>query len=165
MTALFDNYPLISSLLAMLTAQIIKFPLLLILKQKFEPMIVFSNGGMPSSHSAFVSALTAAIGIEYGVASPYFAIALVFSLITMWDAAGIRYQASRHAEILNILIHDFQQLVEHVKYKSKKHHVPLKELLGAPLKELLGHKPFEVLIGSFYGIFVAFLVKYWFYSL
>ncbi len=163
MTSFFENYPLISALLAMVSAQIIKFPIHMIIKQKIDPMIIFSNGGMPSSHSAFVSSLTAAIGIDYGLETPYFAIAFVFSLITMWDAAGIRYQASKHAEILNILMHDFQQLVEHVKYKSKRNHVPIKELLGAPLKELLGHKPFEVLIGSSFGIAIAFIVKYWLY--
>lgn len=160
MKALLDNYPLIAALSAMMLAQIIKLPINYIVNRKFEPMIIFSNGGMPSSHSAFVSSLTAAIGIEYGLNSPYFAIAAVFALITMWDAAGIRYQASKHAQILNILIQDFQNLVEHVKYKSKKSNVPIKELLGAPLKELLGHKPFEVMVGSLFGIAIAFIIKY-----
>lgn len=161
MNSLLENYPLIAGLLAMVIAQIIKLPVNYIINQKFEPMIIFSNGGMPSSHSAFVSSLTTAIGVEYGVDSPYFAISIVFSLITMWDAAGIRYQASKHAKILNILIQDFQNLVEHVKYKSKRNNLPLKELLGVPLKELLGHKPFEVLIGAFLGILTAVLLTYW----
>lgn len=163
MAAFFENYPLISALIAMILAQMIKLPVHYIIDQKFEPLIMFSNGGMPSSHSALVSSLTTALGIQYGLGSPYFSIALIFALITMWDAAGIRYQASKHAQILNILIHDFQNLVEHVKYNSKKNHVPLKELIGAPLKELLGHKPFEVLVGSLFGILIAILLNYWFY--
>lgn len=160
MRAVLENYPLIAALSAIILAQIIKLPINYFVNRKLEPMIIFSNGGMPSSHSAFVSSLTAAIGIEYGFNSPFFAITAVFALITMWDAAGIRYQASMHAQILNILIQDFQNLVEHVKYKSKKSNVPLKELLGAPLKELLGHKPFEVLVGSLFGITVAIIINY-----
>lgn len=159
--AIIENYPLIAAILAMIFAQVLKLPIYFIVHQRFEPMIMFSNGGMPSSHSAFVSSLTTAVGIEYGLHTPYFAIAAVFALITMWDAAGIRYQASKHARILNILIQDFQNLVEHVKYKSKKNHVTFKELFGDPLKELLGHKPFEVLIGSLLGIIVAMITHYW----
>lgn len=152
-----ENYPLIAALIAMISAQVVKFPLHLIIHKKFEPFIIFSNGGMPSSHSAFVSSLTTALGIQYGLNSPYFAVATVFSLITMWDATGIRYQASKHAKILNILVQDFQNLVEHVKYKrnNKRTHVPLKELLG--------HKPFEVLVGAVFGSIVAALLEYWFY--
>lgn len=157
MEAILDNYPLIIALLSMFFAQLIKLPINFIMNNKFEPMVIFNNGGMPSSHSAFVSSLATAIGFEYGLDSPYFAIAAVFALITMWDAAGIRYQASKHAQVLNILIHDFQNVVEHVKYKSKNH-VALKDALGPPLKELLGHKPFEVLVGSILGITIALIL-------
>ncbi|OEF99746.1 hypothetical protein BHF71_07590 [Vulcanibacillus modesticaldus] len=162
MTVLLDNYPLISALVAMLLAQLVKFPINFILNHKIDPMIIFSNGGMPSSHSAFVSSLTTAIGIEYGFNSPFFAISTVFSLITMWDATGVRYQASKHAQALNVLIQDFHQLVEHVKYKSKRNNVTFRELLGNPLKELLGHKPFEVLMGLLFGILVALFVGTWY---
>ena len=159
MNQLLSNYPLVAAIVAMASAQVIKFPINMIVNKKIEPMIIFSNGGMPSSHSAFVSSLAAAIGGRYGVDSPYFAIATVFSLVTMWDAAGVRYQASKHAKILNILMHDFHNLIEHVKYKSKKDHVTLKEMIGTPLKELLGHKPFEVLMGALFGVSVAYFVK------
>ena len=160
MSALFSNFPLISAIIAMILAQIVKLPINYLINKKFEPMIIFSNGGMPSSHSAFVASLTTAIGLEYGLDSPYFAIAVVFALITMWDAAGIRYQASKHAQVLNILMHDFLNLVEHVKFKSKQDNVPLKELIGDPLKELLGHKPFEVLAGALFGLSVAATINY-----
>ncbi len=162
MNSLFHNYPLIAAFIAMMFAQIIKFPIRIITHKKVEPMIIFSNGSMPSSHSAFVSSLTTAIGIQNGVNSTLFAIAFVFSLITMWDAAGIRYQASEHARILNMLVSDFLKLVEHVKYNSKKDHLSFKELFGTPLKELLGHKPFEVLVGAIVGLSVAMTIKYWF---
>jgi len=158
MKALLDNYPLVAAVLAMVLAQLIKLPTYYFFTQKFDPMIIFSNGGMPSSHSAFAAALTTALAIDYGTQSPYFAIATVFSLITMWDAAGVRYQASKHARILNILIGDFHNLVEHVKYN--KDNVSFKELLRNPLKELLGHKPFEVLMGALFGILVATSLRF-----
>ncbi len=155
---LFNNYPLISALVAINFAQLLKFPLNILINHKIEPMIIFSNGGMPSSHSAFVTALTVALGIEYGVDSPYFAISFVFAVITMWDAAGIRYQASKHAQILNILIKDFQLLVEQVKYKTSGSN----EITESPLKELLGHKPTEVMFGSLLGVVIAFIVQIWY---
>lgn len=154
----FYNYPLIAALLAINLAQLLKFPLNILINHKVEPIIIFSNGGMPSSHSAFVAALTTALAVEYGIASPYFAIAFVFATITMWDAAGIRYQASKHAQILNILTRDFRLLIEQIKYKANSED----ELSESPLKELLGHKPTEVMIGAVFGIIVALLVQVWY---
>ena len=120
-------------------------------------MIVFSNGGMPSSHSAFVSSLTTAVGIQHGADSSIFAIAAVFSLITMWDAAGIRYQASKHARLLNVLVQDVQALIVHLKQKTKREqHIPLKELIG--------HKPLEVFVGAILGIVIGFSIEYLFYN-
>ncbi|WP_339063698.1 divergent PAP2 family protein [Tepidibacillus marianensis] len=151
--SLLSNFPLMSGLIAMLFAQISKLFTHLLFNRKWKPAIVFSNGGMPSSHSAFVSSLTTAIGLEHGVESSVFAIAVVFSLITMWDAAGIRYEASKHARVLNVLVQDFQSLVEQLKYKTKREHIPLKELIG--------HRPLEVFVGSIVGILIGFVMEYW----
>jgi len=146
-----------SAFAAMLFAQGSKLFTHLLFNRKWEPAIVFSNGGMPSSHSAFVSSLTTAIGLEQGVQSSLFSIAIVFSLITMWDAAGIRYEASKHAKVLNVLVQDFQSLVEQLKYKTKREHIPLKELIG--------HRPLEVFVGAIFGIFIGFFMEYWFHHL
>ena len=145
-----SNYPVLIAIFTMALAQTIKFPIEWLVKKNFNPMIIFSNGGMPSSHSAMVSSLTTAIGLKEGIASSYFAIAAVFALITMWDAAGIRYQASKHAKILNVLVKDFHLLLENLKHKPKWTHTPLKELLG--------HKPLEVLMGAIFGVTVAILI-------
>lgn len=150
---IFFNYPLMSALWAVIFTQLLKFPLNYFINGRVEPLIIFSNGGMPSSHSSFTAALTTALGIQYGLSSPYFAIALVFTLITMWDATGIRYQASKHAQLLNVMIEDFQLLIEKIKYRAQSP----EEFLGSPLKEILGHKPLEVFIGMLIGIGVAFL--------
>ena len=63
-------------------------------------------GGMPSSHSAMVMALTATIGRFNGITSPVFALALIFSFVVMYDAAGVRRAAGRQAALLNRLVDD-----------------------------------------------------------
>lgn len=158
MEAILNNYPLIAAIVAILSAQFIKFPIDILINKKVDPLIMFSTGGMPSSHSAFVSSLTVAIAFQFGVDSPYFAISTVFALITMWDAGGVRYQASMHAQTLNVLINDFRQLAEYIKYRTNKDSLDDNHIYS-PLKELLGHKPFEVLVGAIYGFLVALLFK------
>ena len=104
------------------------------------------TGGMPSSHAASVSALSTAIGMRAGFRSPLFAVTLFFSLIVMYDAAGLRRAAGRHAAVLNRLID------EHFAHPEK----------GAQkLMELLGHTPFEVLVGALLGSAGALLWYSW----
>lgn len=101
-----------------------------------------ATGGMPSSHAASVSALSTMIGLEEGFRSSIFGVTLFFSLIVMYDAAGLRRAAGRHAEVLNRLID------EHFKNPEE----------GAQrLMELLGHTPFEVLVGALLGVGSAVL--------
>ena len=100
------------------------------------------TGGMPSSHAASVSSLSTLIGLREGFGSSLFGATLFFSLIVMYDAAGLRRAAGRHAMVLNRLIdHNFKNPEE-----------------GAhKLMELLGHTPFEVLVGALLGIGSAML--------
>ena len=97
---------------------------------------------MPSSHAASVSSLTTLIGLRDGFGSSIFGVTLFFSLIVMYDAAGLRRAAGRHAAVLNRLIdHNFRNPEE-----------------GAQkLMELLGHTPFEVLVGALLGVGSAML--------
>jgi hypothetical protein len=100
------------------------------------------TGGMPSSHAASVSCLTTLVGLREGFGSSLFSVTLFFSLIVMYDAAGLRRAAGRHAMVLNRLIDD------HFKHPEE----------GAQkLMELLGHTPFEVLIGALLGVGTAML--------
>lgn len=101
-----------------------------------------ATGGMPSSHSASVSALTTMVGLHEGFRSTIFGVTLFFSLIVMYDAAGLRRAAGRHATVLNRLID------EHFKNPEKD---------TQRLIELLGHTPLEVLIGSLLGVGSALL--------
>ncbi|MBR3121007.1 divergent PAP2 family protein [Oceanobacillus profundus] len=151
---LFLNFPLWAALAAIVFAQVIKIPIKLIFTREFQPGLAFSTGGMPSSHSAAVTALTTAIGIIEGVTSSVFALACIFSVITMFDASGVRRQAGEHAALLNRLIKDFQYFTESAKDWNKKEEYEKRR----ELKELLGHQPIEVFFGGLTGIGIAFLL-------
>jgi acid phosphatase family membrane protein YuiD len=100
------------------------------------------TGGMPSSHSAAVAALSTAVGMQEGFTSALFGVTLYFSLIVMYDAAGLRRAAGRQAAVLNRLIDSHFKHPEHDTQK---------------LMELLGHTPFEVFIGASLGVFSVLL--------
>jgi acid phosphatase family membrane protein YuiD len=100
------------------------------------------TGGMPSSHAASVAALSTSVGIQQGFGSLLFGVTLYFSLVVMYDAAGLRRAAGRQAVILNRLIE------EHFKNPEKG---------TQKLMELLGHTPLEVLVGAVLGVASALL--------
>jgi hypothetical protein len=102
----------------------------------------FETGGMPSAHSAAVAALSTAVGLQEGFTSTLFGVCLYFSLIVMYDAAGLRRAAGRQATILNRLID------EHFQHSERDTH---------RLMELLGHTPFEVFVGGLLGTTTALL--------
>lgn len=106
---------------------------------------MWQTGGMPSSHSASVTSLATSVGILNGHRSVEFAIAVVFSIIIMYDAAGVRRAAGKHAGILNSLMEIFKEK-EGLKFKQTQ------------LKELLGHEPTEVIAGAVLGIVVSFVM-------
>ena len=128
------------------TAQIIKFLLHLIIKRSMDLRLFNTTGGMPSSHSAGVMGLSTAVGLIKGFDSIEFAIALGYAFIVMYDAAGVRRAAGKQAACLNKIIMDLynQDLQE----------------AGGKLKELLGHTPMQVLVGALYGVAYAFLIHY-----
>jgi acid phosphatase family membrane protein YuiD len=144
------NFPLIAALSSILLAQVVKVPIYLITNRSWNPKLAFSTGGMPSSHSAAVSSLTAAIGIVEGISSTSFAISVVLSAITMFDAAGIRRHAGIHATFINRLV-------------AAKPSIVMDDDNPETLKELLGHRPIEVIAGAFFGIFVSILLYWSFY--
>ncbi|GAA0430930.1 MAG: divergent PAP2 family protein [Bacillota bacterium] len=152
---LFHNYPLFAALTAIIFAQVVKIPISLIVTREFKPDLAFSTGGMPSSHSAAVAALTTGVGIVEGVSSTMFAISCVFSVIIMFDATGVRRQAGEQAIVLNQLIKDFQLFIDGAKdWTNKKQFEKRQEL-----KELLGHQPIEVFFGGLTGVAIAFILN------
>ena len=131
--------------LANVSAQITKFVSYSIKKKTFNLSILFSMGGMPSSHSASVTAMATSIGLIEGWSSTFFAIAACLAFIVMVDAAGLRQNAGKQAIVLNQIIKEFLS-PEHRLNKDK-------------LKELLGHTPTQVLIGAFWGIIVSLALR------
>lgn len=138
--ALFNNYVLVASLLAWGIAQILKVPIEYLQLRKINWALLIQAGGMPSSHSALIVAVTHAIGLSMGYDSALFALAFAISMIVIYDATGIRRQAGKHAELINAMINDL----------ASGH--PLKE---EQLREVLGHTPIEALAGVLLGLIVA----------
>ncbi len=154
---LFINFPFWASLAAIFFAQFVKVPIHFIATKKLDWSLLTSTGGMPSSHSAAVTALTTGVALESGLHSPVFAVSAIFAIITMFDASGVRRQAGEQAIVLNQLVADFNKLVEDVKtWPQKEEKEKRKEL-----KELLGHKPIEVFFGGITGVILTLILYYY----
>ena len=119
---------------------------------------VLGTGGMPSTHTTPVVACATSIGITSGFDSPIFALAVVFSIVVGYDAAGIRRHAGDQATAINNLIKDLTQLET---FKGQKLESFFKRWNVAELKTLLGHNPLEVAVGVFTGIIIAILMHYY----
>ena len=137
-----ENTVFWSAFFAWLIAQVLKGLLALLRHKKLDCRRFVGAGGMPSSHSAFVSALATGVGLTEGWASTTFALALVFSLIVMYDAAGVRLAASKQAKTLNKMV---KELFDEREFHHER------------LKEFIGHTPVEVIVGALLGI----LLGYW----
>ena len=139
---LLHNQVFISAVSAWAVAQVTKL-IRDVVRGAFRWDRITGAGGMPSAHTALVVATAVSSGFTAGFDSPFFAIAFVLAGIVMYDAAGVRRHAGRHARALNRII--FEMRAEH----------PLKKLR---FKELIGHSPLEVLAGAIQGIFVGWFV-------
>lgn len=139
-TRIFNNEILLIALAAWAIAQIIKVPLEFLQTHTWNWVLLLRAGGMPSSHSALVMAVTHSIGLYIGFDQPLFALAFVLAMVVIYDATGIRQQAGKHAEIINRMIEDL----------ASGH--PLKQ---EQLREVLGHTPLEAIAGTFLGLIVS----------
>ena len=148
MNGLMHNFPLWAALASIVLAQAAKVPLHWFSSGRWDPARCVGTGGMPSSHSAGVSSLAAAVGMTEGFSSSVFAVAVLVGVITMYDAAGIRRHAGLHAAFLNRLIRTLTS--------SQPSQLP--EQAGPMLKERLGHRPIEVAAGAVFGIAVSVLL-------
>ena len=137
------NHVLLVAILACLVAQASKLVVELLKNGKVNIGAMFSSGGMPSSHSALVASLATGIGMTAGWSSTEFAIACLFAVIVMYDAAGVRQAAGKQAKILNQIIDELFQ--EGKEFNEER------------LNELLGHTPFQVIVGLALGIGISLL--------
>lgn len=140
MLRIVSNHILIPAVIAWVLAQAIKVPVDYFGSRRWNWALLFSVGGMPSSHSALVASTAHAIGLHAGFDSPLFALAFVVAVVVIYDATGIRRQAGIHAEIINTMINEL----------AAGH--PLK---GEQLREVLGHTPLQALAGVLLGVAIA----------
>jgi acid phosphatase family membrane protein YuiD len=134
--------PLLLALGSSAAAQLTKFLVALGRDGRVNFKRLVELGGMPSAHSASVAALSTGVAIEQGVGSPLFGVTAFYSLMTMYDAAGIRRSAGKQAEVLNRIVDDLQ-----VSGRVRDDR----------LLELLGHTPYEVIVGAILGVIFALL--------
>ncbi len=145
-----NNDVLIVALSSWLVAQIAKIVINAIVTKEFNLERLFGDGGMPSGHSATVTAAALMTGIVAGFDNPVFGLALVFAIVVMHDATGVRQEAGKHAryiiEIVEVLNEYLDYLVENdEKVKVEK------------LKTLVGHTHLQVFFGALTGIIVVIL--------
>lgn len=144
--SLIDNFPLVCAGIAWFTAQILKvFTGVFKMREFSMTALLFGNGGMPSSHSASVCALAVSCALAYGMSSGYFAIASLFAIIVMGDAAGVRAETGKQSKVLNRIMRDLFS-AEHAGEVNQN------------LKELVGHTPLQVVMGALLGFALPFLV-------
>lgn len=145
MNNLLANKILLCAATAWLVAQLIKTLVDWRVSRTFKLSRLFSNGGMPSAHTAFVIALTVMIAFHEGLGSTAFAISFALSAIVINDAVGVRYHTGEQSKVLNKLLH--RMLVEG------------EPLTDETLQELVGHTPTEAFFGAVIGLIVPIFFR------
>jgi uncharacterized protein len=143
MQVFIHNKVLVITLLVWAIAQGVKVLLGVIRERKFNFKWFIGTGGMPSSHAAGATALATTTGLHAGFDSVVFALAVVFALVTMFDAQGVRRSAGQQAALLN-------QMMDEMYWRGK--------FESGRLIELIGHTPLQVIIGSVFGFLLACLL-------
>jgi acid phosphatase family membrane protein YuiD len=143
-----SNKIVIATFLGWFIAQFLKILIGAIYEKRFNFKWFVGTGGMPSSHTAGVSALATAVGIQEGVGSAIFVVALMFAIVVICDAQGFRRATGKQAEALNKIIDD-------IYWK--------RGVQEDRLKELLGHTPVQVFAGLALGIIIPFILYGFFF--
>ncbi|WP_312472938.1 divergent PAP2 family protein [Neobacillus sp.] len=131
-------------------AQGVKIPLHYFKKKEWRPDLFFGTGGMPSSHSAGVSTLTTYIALKRGLTTFDFALSLIYGLIVMYDAQGVRRQTGE----LTLKVNSMNDLIEKIQ---KEESIKFKQNAPNKLKEMLGHQPDEVIGGALLGVLIGII--------
>lgn len=142
---LISNKLIINGFTAWVTAQILKTIIHAIINRKVDLPRLVGDGGMPSSHSATVTAIAATSALIYGLNSYQFGVTAILAFIVMHDAMGIRKEAGKQAKILNEMIEFFDSMGKDLSPEEK-------------LKEFVGHTPMQVIAGAALGLIIAFMI-------
>jgi hypothetical protein len=145
LTGIFNNPVFIACIVASLLAQILKLPLEYLRTKKWDWSLIFGTGGMPSSHSAVVTAAAAGVGHYVGFDTPMFGLAFAIATVVVYDATNIRRQAGFHAQQIN-------RIIEEIFAGKSKPAEEFKEL-----REVLGHSPGEAVGGIILGIIISWV--------
>ena len=145
LSALAQNKILISAATGWIIAQVLKTIIHTWFTKNFVAERLVGGGGMPSSHSATVCALSTATAMQYGPASFEFAMAAIFALVVMYDAIGVRQESGKQAKVINDMVELFAHMGKDVDIEKQ-------------LKEFIGHTPLQVFCGAVLGIATAFII-------
>lgn len=132
------NEMILASIFSWLIAQLLKSIIDAFQNKRFDPARLIGDGGMPSGHSATVTALATSAALCYGGTSAEFAISAILAIVVMHDASGVRLESGKQAKLINELLEHLQLMIQEKK-----------------LKEILGHTPLQVLAGAVLGIIVS----------
>ncbi|MBU0460603.1 MAG: divergent PAP2 family protein [Nanoarchaeota archaeon] len=133
------NKIILAILFAGFGAQLVKLIIYWFKHKKLTWHDLVVTGGMPSSHSAFVVSLATIIYLVEGTTAA-FAISLVFAMVVIRDAFGVRRSVGNEGK-------QIEKLLKLNKIKSKFHYA-------------MGHTPKQVLVGSIIGFVIAFGVYF-----
>ncbi len=135
----FSNKIIIAGAISWASAQIKKTIIYAVVNRGVDFKRLLGDGGMPSAHSATVTAIAVATGYETGFDSPIFAVAIMLAFIVMHDAMGVRLETGKQAKVINDLIE--MVYTDELTPEEK-------------LKEFVGHTPIQVVAGFFLGLVV-----------
>lgn len=155
---LLANRVLIAGITGWASAQVIKAVLYAILNKDFSFERLFGDGGMPSGHSATVSAMAMMSLLHYGIGSFEFAISTMLAIIVMHDAMGVRLETGKQAEIINELTALFEEIADDFNNEETWEKKFKKVFSEDKLKEYVGHTPIQVIAGCILGLFVGWIL-------
>lgn len=149
------NKVLLAGITGWASAQVLKAILYTALNRKFSIERLFGDGGMPSGHSATVSAMAVMSLLHYGVGSFEFAISVMLAIIVMHDAMGVRLETGRQAEVINELTTLIEEIIEDFSNEDTLEKKFQKVFSEEKLKEYVGHTPLQVAAGCLLGIIIG----------
>ncbi|MBR2853484.1 MAG: divergent PAP2 family protein [Clostridia bacterium] len=144
---MYFNRILLIAFIAWVCSQGAKAIIFWILNKRFIPERLFGDGGMPSSHTAIVTSVATATGLQCGWDSPLFAIAAVLAMIVMHDAVGVRQETGKQAKVINNIVLLLQS--------AGRGELTPEETL----KEFVGHTGRQVIVGALFGILTAVIMN------
>lgn len=155
---LLRNRVLLAGITGWASAQALKAVIYTVLNKKFSIERLFGDGGMPSGHSATVSAMAVMSLLHYGVGSFEFAISAMLAIIVMHDAMGVRLETGKQAEVINELTALFEEIIDDFNNEDTLEKKFQKVFSEEKLKEYVGHTPLQVAAGCVLGIFVGWIL-------